>query len=188
MWDTARALSRHRRKVQALSGATSKGIVMDVDTHRWLSVVLQALQLFAIVVAVVAFLHAKSERQRHTADEGRNAYIDYLSVCLNNIDLNVFEDPLDDPNRNVTPEMKRRESIVLSQLISLFQLGWIWRKNKFLSFRAWKAHMRLFLQRPNFREIWAKKKPIYEAGGKKSQSKKFARFLDRMIAGEDPEE
>ncbi len=152
-----------------------------------INLILSGLQSIGVIIAVIAFI-GRLRKERKDSEvllyEGsRSSYIDYLSVCRDYPELDIYDIPLNSPPKNLTPEQQRIESIAFSQLLSLFERAYILRnpkKKKFINIESsniesqeWNNYIKMFAKRKNFRDTWKRVSMYYD--------KNFAKHMEVLI-------
>jgi hypothetical protein len=129
------------------------------------------LEFFANVTAVlgipiglVLFYQAKRKEQKDREYGTYNAldqnYIDFLHLCLENPDLDIFDIPREAELPPLTPEQYRRQITIYVILISMFERAYLMYKDQSTAIKrdqwsGWEGYMRDWLSRPSFRKDWA---------------------------------
>ena len=119
-------------------------------------------------------------RDNYAALVGR--YIDYVKLCLDHADLDVFDTPIARPEPP-TPQQRREEGMVLSVLLSVLERAYLMYGDPRDDFEraqwtAWSAYIRAWAPRANFRSEWALGRGEYDAA--------FAAYMDGLIATTQP--
>ena len=142
--------------------------------------------LLSVVIAAVLFVQG----QRHNDALAREArvrdayaalddkYLDYVKLCLDHPDLDVFDTPLVRP-APPTDRQRRQEAMVLSVLTSLFERAYLMYADPADAFErdqwtAWSAYLRAWAGRPNFRAEWATSRTEFDPA--------FSAYVDRLVA------
>ena len=150
--------------------------------------------LISVLLAVTLFVqgeHKEAVEQAHAAAQERESrvrdayaalddkYLDYVKLCLDHPDLDVFDTPMAHP-APPTLEQSRRESMILSTLLSILERAYLmynapsdeFEKNQW---NAWAAYMKAWSVRANFRAEWANSRKEFDAN--------FGAYLDGLIQG-----
>ncbi len=182
------------------AGETRLRQLPDNVVERWLTAAEKLVPLATLVgVVITAVLFVQGQRREAAARAGADAtarearvrdaysalddkYRDYVKLCLDHPDLDVFDTPLADPPP-VTPDRRRREAMVLSVLFSMLEQAYLMYGDPRDDFErtqwaAWSAYARAWSGRPNFRAEWAVGRAEFDAG--------FAAYLDGAIAQSPP--
>jgi hypothetical protein len=148
--------------------------------------------LISVLLAVTLFIQGQrkeaAEHLRVAAQERESRvrdayaalddkYLDYVKLCLDHPDLDVFDTPM---VRTVPPtiEQKRRESMILSTLISILERAYLMYNSPNDSFEqnqwnAWAVYMKTWATRANFREEWLHSSKEFDAS--------FAAYMDNLV-------
>jgi len=98
------------------------------DLQQILQLISSITSIIGIPIGIYLFYDAKRKEQRDREYGTYNAldkkYIEYLKLCLQNPDLDVFDIPLK-PVRKPTPEQARREEIILAILLSILERAYL---------------------------------------------------------------
>jgi hypothetical protein len=118
--------------------------------------------------------HESRVRDAYTALDDR--YLDYVKMCLDHPDLDVFDTPMNSPPPP-TPEMHRREDMVLSYLQSMLERAYLMYSYPRDSFErnqwsAWSSYMKEWARRKNFQTEWAKSRTDFDPA--------FAKYIDDL--------
>ncbi len=170
-------------------------LLPDNWVERWLAVaekLVPIATLISVLLAVTLFVQgerkeaaqnaraATLEREARVRDAYSSLddrYLDYVKLCLEHPDLDVFDTPMVNRPRP-TFEQQRQEAMVLSMLISIMERAYLmycthsdnFEKNQW---STWAAYMKMWSARPNFRAEWLDSKNQFDAG--------FAGYLDGLI-------
>jgi hypothetical protein len=148
--------------------------------------------LISVLLAVTLFIqgqrkeavnraHAEAmERESRVRDAYAaldDKYLDYVKVCLDHPDLDVFDTPM---VRKAPPtvEQQRQESMVLAMLTSMLERAYLMYSSPDDTFErnqwsAWSAYMSDWARRDNFRSEWTKSKTEFDPN--------FAAYIDSLI-------
>ena len=126
--------------------------------------------ILALLIAYYEYRNAKSatkaERKEasqnhqtevyHTLDE---KYVDYLRLCFDNPDLDIWDLDEDKP-RNMSPDQRKQELIAFEMLICIFERAFITYYDQPIEFKqrqwaGWDAYIKSFAKRENFSNAWA---------------------------------
>jgi hypothetical protein len=148
--------------------------------------------LISVLLAVTLFVQGQrkeaAERSRQAVLERESRirdaytslddkYIDYVKLCLQQPDLDVYDVPMVRP-APPTPEQLRRESMVLSILDSVLERAYLMYSNPNDEFErdqwsAWSAYIASWTGRANFRTEWARDRTQFDP--------RFTAYVDAMI-------
>jgi hypothetical protein len=114
-------------------------------------------------------------RENYSALDDR--YLDYVKLCLEHPDLDVFDTPITNPPPR-TIDQQRRESMILSTLTSIMERAYLMYATPDDAFErnqwnAWAAYMKMWSVRPNFRAEWKTSSKQFDAN--------FAGYIDSLI-------
>ena len=118
------------------------------------------------------------EREYMTYDSLDSNYIEYLKLCLDHPDLDVFDIPLQ-PKPSLTPEQQRREAIVLSILCSILERSYLLYRQESTGLKIrrrleWERYItQEWLPRDNFRLFWKQRGQGYHAD--------FVRYMNGLV-------
>jgi hypothetical protein len=150
--------------------------------------------LISVLLAVMLFIqgqrkeaaeHARvaiQERELRVRDAYSSLddkYLDYVKMCLEHPDLDVFDTPIVNPAAR-TAEQQRRESMILSTLLSILERAYLMYNSPSDEFErnqwaAWSAYMSAWSGRTNFQAEWA--------NSKKEFAPNFAGYIDGLMRG-----
>jgi hypothetical protein len=148
--------------------------------------------LISVLLAVTLFVQGQrkeaAERSRQAVLEREtrirdaytsldDKYIDYVRLCLQQPDLDVYDVPIARPGPP-TPEQLRRESMVLSILDSVLERAFLMYSNPNDEFErdqwsAWSAYIASWTGRANFRAEWARDRTQFDP--------RFTAYVDGII-------
>lgn len=134
-----------------------------------LNILQQILQIIASIITILGFpagiylfYDAKRKEQRDREFGTYNAldekYLEYLELCLQNWDLDVFDVPLITKKKS-SQEQIRKEQIMFAILISILERAYLMYKDKSTAlkrsqFLGWDTFMREWSARANFQRAW----------------------------------
>ncbi len=151
--------------------------------------------LISVVIAVTLFVQGQRKeaadrarveaieresrvRDAYTALDDR--YLDYVKLCMEHPDLDVFDTPM---KRTAPPteQQRRQESMMLSMLMSVLERAYLMYSQPDDDFErgqwsAWVEYMKSWVVRDNFREEWKRSRKQFDGG--------FAKYVDSLM-GED---
>jgi hypothetical protein len=148
--------------------------------------------LISVLLAVTLFIQGQrkemAERSRLAALERESRvrdaytslddrYIDYIKLCVQQPDLDVYDQPLNRVSA-ATPEQLRRESMMLSILESILERAYLMYNNPADDFEraqwtAWSAYIASWAARPNFRMEWSRDRSQFDS--------RFVDYVDGLI-------
>ena len=134
-----------------------------------MDVVVKACQIFYYIalgltgpIALIGYLQAKRKEEQQKEDGTYHAldekYLEYQKLCLRHPELDVFDYP--SPRTGpVTEEIKKKELIMFTILVSIFERAFIMYRGQServreRQWKGWEQYIEQFCQRPNFREAW----------------------------------
>ena len=165
--------------------------------ERFFSFFERAVPLATLIsVGIGVFLFVQG-RQRETAAREKEAilarelhvsqsfnaldanYIEYVKLCLQHADLDVFDTPLKRVGQP-TLEQKRGEAMMFAILFSLLEHAYLMYHDqrdtyKLEQWNGWETYIHHWLARPNFVEEWERTKGEFNSA--------FAGYMDRMRRG-----
>jgi hypothetical protein len=118
--------------------------------------------ILGIPIAILLFYNEKrrerKDREYGTYNALDDKYIDYLRLCLDNPDLDVFDIPLAHKGE-LTVEQERREMALLGILISILERAFLMYRDQSTKLKksqwiGWDAYVREWSARANFRRAW----------------------------------
>ena len=137
--------------------------------------------VLGIPIAIYLFYHEKRRERISREIEAYSAthetYLEYLKLCLDNIDLDVFDIPDEHPVA-LSAEQKKRELIVFCMLIGIFERAFLMYKDqstyiKKKQWSGWNNYMIDWSSRKNFRKDWAILRGQFDI--------EFVEHMDRLI-------
>ena len=137
---------------------------MNLDTlQQILQIVSSIISVLGIPIGIYVYYSTKRREQRDreylTYDVLGEKYLQYLELCLENWDLDVFDIPLSTQKKKATMEQERKEQIIFSILVSMLERAYLMYKNQSnkvmkAQFSGWEYYMRTWSSRENFRRSW----------------------------------
>ncbi|MGB7394822.1 MAG: hypothetical protein WA913_10545 [Pricia sp.] len=135
------------------------------------NLVLENLSYFATIVGALSFflaitiflIEAKRRRQEHelaTYDTLAKEYREFLKLCLENIDLQLFlHNSYTEKNLNLSAEQKIRKYILFEILTSLLESAFFQYRNhnnrfKKAQWTGWVQYTRDWCERKDFQKAW----------------------------------
>jgi hypothetical protein len=97
----------------------------------------------------------RKAREEKTFDELDDKYVEFMQLCLQHTDVDVFDPPLGD-EYNPNPAQLRAEHALFAILISLFERAFVMFEYQELAFRqrqwdGWESLMKAYCYRKAFR-------------------------------------
>jgi hypothetical protein len=144
------------------------------DLKAMLDIAVAVVNLIGVPVGIVLYLLTKRrerrEREYGTYNSLDEKYIDYLKMCIQHPNLDVFD--LAKINYKPTPELHWQELQVFSILIAILERAFLMYKDKSRATRAaqwtgWDAYAKDWASRRNFHAAWDKIKGQFDAGFEK---------------------
>jgi hypothetical protein len=115
-----------------------------------------------VPVGIGVFLYHKRreriEREERSFDELDGAYVQFMRLCVDHPELDVFPSPAS-RSLELTPRQKREEEAILAILISLFERVHLAYEDQSDAFRqrqrdGWVEFMRSYAARENVCRVW----------------------------------
>ncbi len=149
--------------------------------------------LLSVLIAAVLFVQgqrkatAETARANALARESRvrdayaaldDKYIQYVELCLQNKDLDVFDTPLA-RSAPATADQRRREAMLFAILQSILERAYLMFGDPDDGFErgqwsGWQTYMKAWSARENFRSEWAVGRDEFDPG--------FTKYMDDLIA------
>jgi len=113
---------------------------------------------FSIYIFYIEKKRERLDREYGTYNALDERYLQFLELCLENYDLDVFDVPIENKRRN-TQEQERKELILFSILISIFERAFLMYRDqsteiKKTQWEGWNHYMQDYCSRENFRRAW----------------------------------
>jgi hypothetical protein len=114
-------------------------------------------------VAILQFKHnaakEQADREYGTYNALDEKYIDFVELCFENPNLNIF-DIQDAASPELTATEKKQELIAFTMLFSIFERAYLMYRGQVSSVRikqwtGWYEYIQEFSRRPNFIEAWS---------------------------------
>lgn len=118
--------------------------------------------ILGIPLAIYLFYQEKKkeriDREWGTYNALDDKYVEFLRLCLENIDLDVFDIRMKSRNK-MTNEQKRRELIIFTILISIFERAFLMYRDQSSKIKktqllGWNDYILDWTKRDNFRKAW----------------------------------
>jgi len=119
--------------------------------------------ILGIPVGIYLYYSTKRKEQRDREYGTYNAldekYLQYLQLCLEYWDLDVFDIPLPEQKKRPTLEQTRKEQILFLILVSILERAYLMYKDQSTEikkdqFSGWEEYMRAWSSRASFRRSW----------------------------------
>jgi hypothetical protein len=140
------------------------------DLKDWLEITYYLIAVFGIPIALWKYITSKQKEQVENDDKAYDAldekYLDFLDLCLENPELNVFDIP-DSQKTELSPIQQKKELILFTRLFSIFERAYRMLHNtgkneKMISqWEDWKGYMKMFSQRENCQQAWKRSKDTF---------------------------
>ncbi len=138
---------------------------MDINQFKlYLEVISLSVTILGVPVAIFVYLQQKLKERRDreygTYNSLDDKYIEFLMLCLENVDLDIYYVEKKDRN-HYTAEQNHRELIIFEILISLLERAFLMyrehsSKIKKEQWNGWNQYMHDWQSRENFRRAWEK--------------------------------
>ena len=160
---------------------------MSQNQLQMFSLIFSSIQTLGVVIAVFVFIYSirenRQDREVALYDGNLDAYIDYLSICRENPELDIFEIPLQE-TPTLTPKQERLERMAFSQLFCLFERTYMLQvKTKkalspvnYIESSEWQNFIQRFATRQNFRDAWNSARLYFDS--------EFVKFMDEKLNAE----
>lgn len=118
----------------------------------------------AIILLYVEKARERRDRMQKIYETPGALYIDYLRLCLDHPELDIFDHP--SPSQP-SPENKKKEWIAFTILISLMETAYLLyrdhpqRNNS--QWLGWEQYIQWWMSRQNFRTPWQKLSPQFDS-------------------------
>ncbi len=139
---------------------------MDFDLERLKDIfefLYYACALVGIPAGLFQYIKAsrkeQQDREYGTYDALDQKYVDFLSLCYEHPELDVFDVPDPKPCA-LTEEQKKTELIVLTILFSIFERAFLmyrdqsWEVKRRQWFEGWHEYIFSYCRRKNFQDAW----------------------------------
>lgn len=147
-----------------------------------LATIVDLITLLGVPTAICVYSmeqrQRRMEREYGTYDALDDKYIELQQLCLNHVELDVFDTPYDTP-RELSEQQKKQEDAILYIRIAIFERAYLMykrsrskgiRKNQWA---GWEIEIREWLERENFRALWALNRQYFD--------QEFIEFFDRQL-------
>lgn len=129
------------------------------DMNQWLQLIAHLITIAGVPVAIYLFysekLKERREREEQTFSELDDKYVEFMQLCLEYPDADVFETEKESP----TDAQLNNEHALFAVLISLFERASVMFKGQHSDFRkrqwnGWVLFMESYARRKSFRRVW----------------------------------
>ncbi|MEO0130393.1 MAG: hypothetical protein ABIK76_01680 [candidate division WOR-3 bacterium] len=147
--------------------------------------ILEILSSIAIILGIpfglLEYIRTKRREQRDREYETYNAldekYLQYLALCLEHTDLDIF-DVADSNPSELNEKQKKEELIAFTILFSIFERAYIMyydqsTKIKEKQWKGWEGYIREYCGRKNFIQAWKISGQYFDAD--------FQKFMEKTI-------
>lgn len=120
---------------------------------------LEMLQYIAVVIGIpIALYQYRKDKEYEAYNALDEKFIEYLNLCLNNIDLDIF-DVSNKELKKLNHDQQKNEIIIFTILFSIFERSYTMyygkrRKIKKQQWEGWKQYIIEFSKRQNFIAAW----------------------------------
>ena len=123
-------------------------------------------------------VHEREQRVTESFNALDDKYIDYVKLCLQHSDLDVFDTPLA-PAVPPGPGQKRQEAMMFAILLSVMERSYLMYRDQadaFMSdeWKAWNTYIHRWVGRQNFADEWRRSRTEYDAA--------FQRYIDDLLS------
>ena len=135
---------------------------MNLDFIKiFLEILTSLITIIGAPIAVFLYFKDKKkerlDREYGTYNALDDKYIDFLNLCLENVDLGIYDMNV---NENLTKEQLIRRNILFEILICLFERAFLMYRNhdklnKQQQWLGWNAYVEDWFKVKSFREVWA---------------------------------
>lgn len=145
-----------------------------------------------VIAATIALIEYRKNRNREriekedsTFNELDEKYIQYQQLCLDNIDLDIFEIP-DTVSKILDPIQKKKELVIFMILFSIFERAFLMYKGlsnelRIKQWNGWDKYIDSFVTRQNFIEAWNIGKDNEETEPVNTYDEEFQEYLNKKI-------
>jgi hypothetical protein len=121
-----------------------------------------AVTILGVPVAIYLFYQEKRKERREREYGTYNAlddkYIEFLNLCLNNTDLNIYYVKKSD-SVTLTLDQERKQLLIFEILISILERAYLMYQDhntqiKKEQWEGWNAYMHEWMGQKNFQESW----------------------------------
>lgn len=119
----------------------------------------------------------REERAWQVYDALDDRYYDYLNLCLQYPELDIYDIP-DQDSRKTTPQDKKREDIAFTMLLSLFEQAYLMYMQEGSEIRkvqwdGWQGYIHDYCMRDNFIQAWEQNGSSYD--------KRFQAYMRELV-------
>jgi hypothetical protein len=147
--------------------------------------ILQLLADFATFlgfpILIIVFINEKRKERREREYGTYNAldekYIEFLKICMNNPELDLYDTPLEIVHE-LSPEQKIQQLALFDILVSLLERAFLMYKDqsdevKKIQWAGWNEYMKDYAAHPVFRNLWHMRGIQFDSG--------FTEYMDGII-------
>ena len=141
----------------------------------------KVVTILGFPLAIYLFYDDKKKERRDREYGTYNAlddkYVQFLQLCLNYPDLDIFDVPSEE-GRDPTPAQRRQEQILFTILISILERAFLMYKDQSTTLKkrqwtGWVDYMKDYCSRENFRREWPTLGPQFDSS--------FVEFVNGFI-------
>lgn len=134
-----------------------------------------------VVIAMSTLLFAvwqyRKDRDLDLFDGSHREYLDYLSICIEHPQIDLFVDPIAEP-QSLTPEQERIRDIAFAYKIAFFERAYLLQTRTKSSINIavseeWHDYIIRYTRREAFREIWNTLRPVHDNN--------FSHWFDKFV-------
>lgn len=140
------------------------------ELYQYLEVATFVITIMGLPAAIFIYLKEQSlqreEREYGTYDSLDDKYIEIQQLCLEYPELDIFDTPYEKPEK-LNEQQKKQEEAILLIRISLFERAFLMyqrahSKVKQDQWEGWDVEIREWLERDNFKKVWAEHGPYFD--------------------------
>ena len=149
--------------------------------------------ILGIPLAIILFVNEKSkerrEREYGTYDALDDKYIDYLRLCMENPELDLYDIPLE-KKIALSPEQKIRQYAMFEILVSLLERAFLMYQDqsstiKKTQWSGWNEYVHDYARRETFRNLWQTQGVEYDSDFIQYVNAIFEKVQSETIASSD---
>jgi len=137
--------------------------------------------ILGIPIAIILFINEKRKERRdreygtyHALDE---KYLDYLKLCMENPDLDLYDQPIDNKVQ-LTAEQKIRQFAMFEILVSLLERAYLMYGNqsnkvKKHQWQGWNEYFHDYARMETFRKLWSLRGNEFDS--------EFTHYMNKVI-------
>ncbi len=131
------------------------------SVNQWLQLIAHLVTIAGVPIAICLFYAEKrkerTEREEKTFGELDDKYVEFMQLCLNHPDADMFE--REQESQSPTDEQLNVEHALFGVLISLFERAFVMFKDQDSHFRVrqwdgWVLFMKSYSPRKSFQRVW----------------------------------